>query len=35
MAEVNNMSDDQLKAAIKEMESQIRREKNDYTNLLK
>jgi 26S proteasome regulatory subunit T5 len=35
MAEVNNMSDEQLKAAVKEMESQIRREKNDYTNLLK
>jgi 26S proteasome regulatory subunit T5 len=35
MAELDGMSDEQLRAAIKEMESQIRREKNDFTNLNK
>lgn len=35
MAEVNNMSDEQLKAAIKDMEAAIRKEKNDFTNLQK
>jgi len=35
MAEVEGMNDEQLKAAVKEMESQIRREKNDFTNLNK
>jgi 26S proteasome regulatory subunit T5 len=35
MAELDGMTDDQLKAAVKEMESQIRREKNDFTNLNK
>jgi len=35
MAEVDGMNDEQLKAAVKEMESQIRREKNDFTNLNK
>ena len=35
MAELDGMSDEQLRAAIKEIESQIRREKNDFTNLNK
>jgi len=35
MKEVEGMNDEQLKAAVKEMESQIRREKNDFTNLNK
>jgi len=35
MAEVDGMNDEQIKAAIKEMESQLRREKNDFTNLNK
>jgi len=35
MAELEGMNDEQLKAAVKEMESQIRREKNDFTNLNK
>ena len=35
MAEVDGMTDEQLNQQIKEMESQIRREKNDYTNLSK
>jgi len=35
MAELEGMSEEQLKATIKEMESQIRREKNDFTNLNK
>ena len=35
MAEIDGMTDEQLKAAIKELEPQIRREKNDFTNLNK
>jgi hypothetical protein len=35
MAELDGMSEEQIRAAIKEMESQIRREKNDFTNLNK
>ena len=32
MAELEGMTDEQLTAAIKEMESLIRREKNEFTN---
>jgi 26S proteasome regulatory subunit T5 len=32
MAELDGMTDEQITSAIKEMESQIRREKNDFTN---
>ena len=32
MAEIEGMTDTQIEAAIKEMESQIRRERNEYTN---
>lgn len=32
MAELEGMSDEQINATIKEMESQIRREKNEFTN---
>lgn len=32
MAELEGMTDEQITSAIKEMESQIRREKNDFTN---
>ena len=35
MAELDGMTDEQITQAIKEMESQIRREKNDYTNVKK
>lgn len=35
MAELDGMTDDQVTAAIKEMESQIRREKNEFTNVKK
>lgn len=35
MKEVEGMTDEQLKAAIRDMESQIRREKNDFTTLNK
>ena len=32
MAELEGMNDEQIQSAIKEMESQIRREKNEFTN---
>ena len=32
MAEIEGMTDAQIEAAIKEMESQIRRERNEFTN---
>ena len=32
MAELEGMTDEQIGSTIKEMESQIRREKNDFTN---
>ena len=35
MAELEGMTDEQITSAIKEMESQIRREKNDFTNAKK
>ena len=35
MAEIEGMTDAQIEAAVKEMESQIRREKNDFTNAKK
>jgi hypothetical protein len=35
MAELDGMTDDQLTSQIKEMEANIRREKNDFTNLNK
>jgi 26S proteasome regulatory subunit T5 len=35
MAELEGMTDDQITASIKEMESQIRREKNEFTNAKK
>lgn len=35
MAEIEGMTDAQIEAAIKEMESQIRRERNEYTNTKK
>lgn len=35
MAEIDGMTDAQLESAIKEMESQIRRERNEFTNAKK
>jgi 26S proteasome regulatory subunit T5 len=35
MAEIEGMTDAQIEAAIKEMESQIRRERNEFTNAKK
>ena len=35
MAELDAMSDDQITQAIREMEAQVRREKNDLTNYKK
>lgn len=35
MAEIDGMTDAQIEAAVKEMESQIRRERNEYTNTKK
>lgn len=35
LKELEGMTDEQIQAAIKEMESQIRREKNDFTNINK
>lgn len=32
MAETEGMSEEQLQAALREMDSQIRRERNEYTN---
>ena len=32
MAEIEGMTDEQLQAALREMDSQIRRERNEYTN---
>jgi len=35
MAEIEGLTDTQIEAQIKEMESQIRRERNDFTNAKK
>jgi|TARA_B110000305_G_C19381888_1_gene610049 hypothetical protein len=35
MAELDGMTDEQIQSTIREMESQIRREKNDFTNMKK
>ena len=35
MAEIEGMTDAQIEAAVKEMESQIRRERNEFTNAKK
>ena len=35
MAELEGMTDEQITSAIKEMESLIRREKNEFTNAKK
>jgi len=35
MAEIEGLTDTQIEAQIKEMESQIRRERNDLTNAKK
>ena len=35
MSEIEGMSDEVLKIQIKDLESMIRREKNDFTNLNK
>lgn len=32
MAEIEGMTDEQLQAALREMDSQIRRERNEFTN---
>ena len=35
LKEMEGMTDEQIQSAIKDMESQIRREKNDFTNINK
>ena len=32
MAEIEGMTDEQLRAALRELDSQIRRERNEFTN---